>query len=592
MRYIYVKILIGILVILIVNVVINTFLLIRFIRKDYENNMFEELYTNAVVAKELIETIGLEENNYRKIDRSLKKLGQSLGLRVTVILSDGKVVADSFFDPLRMANHLSRDEVQSAIKNGIGKSSHLSSTLRIPMTYLAIPFHHEDKIAAVIRVAFPKKIIDQKIYSTILKSVLYGVFAGGIIAIIIAFFVARLYSKPIEMIKDAAVNISHGNFNYKLKLKRKDELSQLAENLNEMSNKLNQYFESLNEETERISAILTGINEPLILIGVNEIIYLANSAFCKMFNISDKSYEEKKYFEVISNEGVINFIKSSLEYPKPDEYDASINFNSEHIRHFRLSSSPIISQKGPFRGIVVIFHDITFIKEMENMRSEFVDNASHELKTPLSAILLTIETLLEKEPTDLGMRKKFYQTMFDNTTRLHNLINDMLDLSEIEHKRATLEYTPQNLSVLISEIVEVFSPSINAKNHQIQINIPEDLPDIKVDKKIISKAIGNIIDNAIRYTDNGGKIKVYIEKELFGVNIIIEDNGIGISQQDINRVFERFYRVDKTRSIKSGGTGLGLSIAKHIIEAHGGNIKVLSTIGNGSKFIIYLPFNV
>ncbi len=590
MRLIYVKIILGIILIVILNVLINIFLLARFIKSEYNSYFDDRLYSNAIILAEHIKKIGIEENNYSELNKSIKNIGDLFGLRITVILNNGIVIADSFFDYKMMKNHIDRPEIISALQNGTGKSQRESPTLRIPMAYLAIPIKYDNNIKAVLRVAYPQKTIKEKILHSMIQIIFYGVFIGALIAIILTFFIARLYSKPIEMIKDAAVNISKGNFAYKLKLKRNDELSDVAASLNEMSEKLNQYFESMKEDNERITAILSGINEPLVLIGVNDLIYLANNAFKNIFNLSDVSIKEEKYFDVIKDENIINFIKSELEYHKPAGSDSIIQYNYNK-NYFRLSSSPIISEHGPFRGIVVIFHDISGIKEMEKMRKEFVDNASHELKTPLSGIIITAETLLEKDPADSTIRKKFYQSIFDNSKRLHSLINDLLDLSEIEHKRAILDKTSQNICILVSEILEMFAPMIKTKNHKIFFDFDEDIPEINIDKKNMNKAFSNIIDNAIRYTDPGGKISVKIEKDLSGLFVVIEDNGIGIPEKYINRVFERFYRVDKTRSIKLGGTGLGLSIAKHIIEAHGGNIKLESEQGKGSKFIIFIPFN-
>jgi len=202
--------------------------------------------------------------------------------------------------------------------------------------------------------------------------------------------------------------------------------------------------------------------------------------------------------------------------------------------------------------MVVVFHDVTLAKEIERLRREFLDHASHELKTPISAVLAAVETLMEREPTDGERREKFYRAIFENTTRLHNLISDMLDLSEIEQKRAALEFAPHSLQRIVRDVIADFWPEVGKKNHTLEIKVPGDDIVIEVDRKSLAKALGNLVDNAIRYTETGGRIAVRVERdERAGMaRIDVIDNGIGIASHQLDRVFERFYRVDKARSIR------------------------------------------
>jgi two-component system phosphate regulon sensor histidine kinase PhoR len=234
---------------------------------------------------------------------------------------------------------------------------------------------------------------------------------------------------------------------------------------------------------------------------------------------------------------------------------------------------------------------VTLIKEIERMRREFLDNASHELKTPISAILAASETLLEREPADSARRDKFYRTIQDNTTRLHNLINDMLDLSEIEQKKAALELEPVNINPIVRDVIAEFWPAIGKKNHTLEVKAPGEDVIVEVDRRSLAKALGNLVDNAIRYTEPGGRIAVRIVPlaDSRDVRIDVEDSGIGIPAPELDRVFERFYRVDKARSMRSGGTGLGLAIVKHIMEAMGGRVAVQSQPGKGSVFTLFVP---
>jgi len=588
MRHIYLKIFFSIFGIVLLNFLISTILLIHLTRRDFDANMEGELTGYARIVSELIRQRGLEPENAAETDRIVKKLGKKLETRITVILPDGLVYADSHADPASMENHIGRVEVQKALMGDLGMESRRSRTLDMRMTYLAIPLVEEGETLAVIRVALTRRSIKNKIHETVYNTTLIGVCIAGLVSLIISFFVAGSFARPIRLIKNAAVNISEGDFHYRLKLDRKDELHQVAESLNEMSEKLGRYFDSINEERERITAILGGMKEELALISSDENIYMANQAFGNLFDIDVEEIRGKKYWEAILVPEVSNFIRESLESRRSEATVFSFRRNGKPARDYLMSASPILSEKELFRGVVLIFHDITDIKEVERMRRQFVDNASHELKTPISSILAVSETLIDKEPPDSRTRNRFYNTIHENSIRLNNLINDLLSLSEIEQKKSSLDRQPCRIDELLFEMVDLFTPDIRKKNHTVNWNLPPEIPAVSVDRKTFQKAIGNIIDNAIRYTDQGGVITLAVEEEVGYLRIDVEDSGVGIPRDDVERIFERFYRVDKVRSIKLGGTGLGLSIARSIIEAHGGKISVTSEKGKGSTFHIYI----
>ena len=588
MRF-YFRILLSFLGIVLVYFIIATALIIHFTKQDFDRQLSRQLYSDARIAAELVRKHPLDEENAEELDQTMKNIGEELGARITVILPDGWVYADSFYDPEEMENHISRVEVQQALSQGVGEDSRISPTLGISMSYLALPVEKDSELYAIIRAALPQSRIREQVYETIYKSVLLGALIAGIFAGIISIFVARSYSRPVQLIKNAAVNISGGDFSYRLQLRREDELFEVAEALNRMSEKLGRYFDSITESRERLAAILRGMNEELLLVTSDEMIYLANDAFCRLFNEEKNEIVGRKYWEVIRMGAVSSFIKQAFETRESSYSEILIRAENAPPRNYQMSASPVFSATGEFRGVVILFHNITPIREMDKMRRQFVDNASHELKTPISAVIAVSETLLDNDPDDPQIRKDFYQKIYNNTQRLNSLITDMLSLSEIEQRKSMLERTPDNPGKVVSKIVEDLAPAFRARKHIVNLEIDDDIPDIELDRKTITWALDNILDNAIRYTPEGGRIDVRVKKEDKRVRIDIEDNGIGIPEEDVDRIFERFYRVDKARSIKLGGTGLGLSIAKHIIDAHGGTISVRSKTGEGTLFSVYLP---
>lgn len=588
-RLIYLKILVHLLLIVVVNFIIATVLITHFSKKDFHEDLRQHLYAEAMLVSEMIQIHGISPEKAEQMNQIVNKIGKDLDTRITIIMPDGEVYAESQYEPEIMENHLGRVEVQSALNKGVGTDSRISPTLGVPMTYLAVPVFENGEVKAIVRTAMSEERVREKIKRTVYRSVIIGALIGGLIAALISLFVARAWSRPIQLIRKAATNISRGDFGFRLNLQRNDELRVVADSINEMSEKLQDYFDSITEERERIRAILEGMKEELVLVRDDETIGLANGAFCTFFNTKREEIIGKKYWEVVLERDISEFISDALGTRKRWFKDLTYRTNGKGIKHYRLSASPVISETGGFRGIVVIFHDVTAIKEMEKMRREFVDNASHELKTPISATMAITETLMENEPEEFKIRHQFYERMHNNAVRLNNLINDLLSLSEIEQRKRSLELKPCSITGFLKNLVEDYSTAINSKKHEIVWEMEEEIPPVMANPKALSRAFGNIMGNAIQYTEEGGRIVIRCNKEEEGVRVEIEDNGIGIPHADIPRIFERFYRVDKARSVKQGGTGLGLSIAKHIIEAHGGRIEVKSAVKKGTTFIVYLP---
>ncbi|MBN1902950.1 HAMP domain-containing protein [Candidatus Sumerlaeota bacterium] len=589
MKKIYNRILFYFLLVLFINGVVSTFLIISDTRKDFDANLREQLYNYAGIASELVKAKGLDPAKQEELDGVMEQLGEHLRIRISVILPDGKVYADSFYDPEIMENHLYRIEVQNALQGKVGMDARISPTLQIPMTYLAMPLIHNQEIQAVIRVSLPQATIRSKIHHTIFKSIITGALLGVTIALFISFLLARSFSHPIRLIRDAAARISDGDFHYHLQLDRKDELHQVAESLNEMSQKLGNSFESIKLEKEKIAAILSGMKESLVMVSQNHEILLANSAFCNLLQLDEKKLIGRLYWEVLLERDLSEFIKNNLQNQSSAFGELILRKNENSTRFLSMNASPIFSESHIFKGLVIVFHDITPIKETEKMRRQFVDNASHELKTPISSLLAISETLIDREPKDQETRKQFYGKLLSNSERLSQLIGDLLSLSEIEQNKNSLEKAPVDLLALLKDIADEFLPAMKSKNQCFDLESPQDFSPVSLDKNSFRKALGNLLDNAIRYTSEQGKITLSLKKSEQEILIEIKDTGIGIPPEDIPRIFERFYRVDKARSIKLGGTGLGLSISRHIIEAHGGHISVSSSPGKGSVFTIHIP---
>ncbi len=349
--------------------------------------------------------------------------------------------------------------------------------------------------------------------------------------------------------------------------------------------KLESQAQIVEEEKRRLSAILESMAEAVIVVDAGHKIKLANSALSRSFELKRGNVLGRHYWEVFRDSELNQMIESCLDQRAAVKKEHKVSLSD---RVFEIQISPVISNE-EFLGVVAVFHDVTQLKALENMRSEFVANVSHELKTPLTSIMGFVETLKAGASEDPQDRARFLEIIEGHSRRLYELIESLLLLSKIESGREEIQKEPVDLGALFEEITRGFQASIQKNMIQVELQLEPELFWVQADRKIVQQAFTNLIDNAIKYNKPGGRILVRTHYEPFAAVVEIQDTGIGIPQGDLGRVFERFYRVDKSRSRDSGGTGLGLSIVKHAIERHGGTVEATSPKAGGAVFTVRLP---
>ncbi len=540
---------------------------INTIRKNYISTIKEEM---EKLACSIVYFVSQGFQNPDSLDKIAKNLGNLSGIRITFISSNGKVLGDSYESPEKMEDHSTRIEVIQALNGKTGYSIRFSKTLNKNMIYIAKPVYSDDKIIGVVRVS---KFIND--LNLIMKSVelnLIFTFLTIIILYITVFsFFIRRTTEPIVMLKEATDKISKGDFNIRLNINTGDEIQILSERFNKMAFELEKIFCELERRREEIETILSAIQEGILVIDKDGRIIRWNS------NIEDilKSISYGRYYwEVFKDNEFIDFVRSNMN--TTNSFTKEFNINNRifecYVRKIKDSENLLIS-----------FYDITERKRIEKIKKELVDNISHELRTPLTAIRGYLETMKNLR----GENKKYLDIALKNTIRLINIIKDLSTLSELENPEIKLDYEKVDLVYLAKDVLNIFKPKAKDKGIKIVFNQMNKIF-IMCDRYMIEQVFINIIDNAIKYTDKG-EIKISLGEEKENVKIEIEDTGIGIPEEQIPHIFERFYVVDKSRSRKLGGTGLGLSIVKHIIMLHKGNIEAQSKIGKGTKFIITLP---
>lgn len=549
----------------------------REIKKHYLNTIKLNLENQAELIEKVVTGLIVSEN-IDEIDALVKEIGEKINTRITIVKSDGLVLGDSKKDPNKMENHSTRPEIIQALQGKIGSKIRYSSTVKENMLYVAIPIKENDKMLGVVRTSsFIPEI--KRSLGTINQKIIYTAIVLAIFALLFSILSSRTFTKPIKEIANAAEKIKNGEFATRTFTKRKDELGELSNALNEMARELQRLFTNLNLEREELQAILSSMVEGLVVLDKDGKIALSNRNFLDIVGVSDETQlNNKRYWEVLQNVDIDKLVKSVSQSGEPKTREIQLG------EKVYLGSGSLVSEASGEK-LIVVLHNITEIKRLEKVKTDFVANIAHELKTPLTAIKGFAETLEEEADFE---HKRFLQIIKSNTDRLINIVSDLLLLSNLETQKRNLVIEKVDLEKLITDISQLFVKKLGEKKIVLSCDISPDTHKIKADSFLLEQIFINLIDNAIKYTEQGEiNIKIYpVQKNL---KIIVQDTGIGIPKEDIDRIFERFYVVDKSRSRKYGDTGLGLSIVKHIVLAHNGKIDVESEVGEGSKFIITMP---
>lgn len=521
------------------------------------------------------------------------------GARLTVIDSAGKVVGDSS-DTAAAESHLTEPEVQQAFASGSGRSVRRSAATGTVLVYHAARYDAAGGSRLVIRLALPLAEVDasvNELQRKVIGAALIVLVLGGLISL--AYF--RNLADRINRLTRFSHRIAEGDFRPLSQEGPRDELADLARALNETAARMDRSIRSLSRERTRSSAILRSMVEGVAVIDAREKLVFFNRAFSDCLNLTPDHIEGRPMIEVIRNSDLLNLIHRALNGEENLHTDMSVGFVQPRI--FSVSAAPVqaldtatggtpVAPSPPSAssglekpsGAVVVLHDVTELRRLERVRQDFVANVSHEFKTPLTAIQGFAETLLAGALEDPEHNRRFLEIIRDHAVRLAALTNDLLKLARIEAGQLEFEFGPVNLLEVIERCAETTLLKAAKKQIVIETDVPAGLPPARGDANLLREVLQNLLDNAVQYTPQGGRIRVSACATAEKTVIAVEDTGIGIPLIDQERIFERFYRVDAGRSREAGGTGLGLSIAKHIIEVHGGHLWVESEVGHGSKF--------
>lgn len=560
---------------------LGTFLLHFF----YENTMQKEqdaLLLNArIIETTLADKLWITDSELISIADTIS---QKTALRITILDKDGRVLADTSEPAEKLDNHLQREEVQQALSNrrGYGSSIRYSNTLHENLMYTAIPVYHEGELAGIIRTSASLTSAEQA-YQQIKYSILAALLLSMIAAFALALWLAAHQLRPLLYLVHTAKRIAHGDLSCRVHLQTGDEFDSLGHAINKLTSALSEKIQEAQSDARKFSLILEQMDNAVMLIDAAGNIHDANTKACQLFPVLQDGHPHHS-IHVLANAEFSEKARQLLETAQ------SASMTVRHNGHtFEVYLSSFRDKEE--QEVLAVFHDISVLQELNQRQAEFTGNAAHELATPLTSISGFAELLQEDDFSAPENSRHYADIIYQQAQRMNRLIHDLLQLTRLENKtyRSQLSLNILDGSRLMESVVNSLQPQAASKKQQLVMNHAESGAKIKAAPDLLEQILRNLMDNAMKYTPEGGTIAVSCHIKQNQVIYRIKDNGIGIPKDALPRIFDRFYRVDKTRDRKRGGNGIGLSLVKFLVELFDGAITAKSTLGKGSTFTLSFP---
>lgn len=575
-----------------------TFFLASYVKDLYLSNLEERLVAEARLAASHFAS---PEVNLSNIQTLANQTAQLTGTRVTVIRQDGKVLADSEADPANLENHSSRPEFQAVLRNpaGYGKNTRLSASVHVDLLYIAVstPVVPGSELSGMVtRLALPLVGINKAINSIWLT---FGVLAlvVAILALVVGQWQLNRLVRPLRGVVGAAQALGQGDFKVRVEPSPYQEFSAIGQTFNQMATQLDELVGALEEERQMLRAVLNNMGDGVLSLDAETRLLSFNQAARKLLRLPvNLELTGQTLMTVTRDHEIFQLLQQALQTGHPITQLLETPYRSYSLQVTAVPWTP----NQPGRALLIL-RDLTELRRVERVRRDFVANISHELRTPLAAIKVmseTVEMVLEEDPATARQMVSRINTEVDHMTRL---VKELLSLATLQSGKAAFEFGPVELKLLMDEVMDGLRPLAEKKEQVLSLEIDPGLPEVIIDREKIAVALRNLIQNAIKFTSKGGSIGLKAELELDPgnqevltasaewVKLSVKDTGIGLSKEEQQRVFERFYKVDPSRTGGDAGSGLGLAITKHIIQGHHGAIWVESVPGQGATFVFTLP---
>lgn len=556
--------------------------------QDYAgNSQEEELIKQAKTIASLLPMNADDSTNLEAVTNKASALEMQSDERLTIIDLSGVVVFDSATNREDLENHSNREEFQAVLAgNEVGVSARNSESTNETLYYVAVPLQGEqNELTGVLRLSRPVAKINQ-ISEQIKHSLLLFSLLALILTTLITLIITKRIARPINDIMIVAKSLSDKQYEVRYNGNAYGEVADLGQTINELATSLEEQTQEIEQHDKRLYELINHLVIGVMLIDEHRTIKMVNPAMSVILGEDVTKLVGNSYVEATKSYGLSRLIEVAYQQNKKQNDEIYFYYPKDKIVDANIV--PIDGKEPGEQNLIVLLYDITEIRRLEKVRTDFVTNASHELKTPVTALKGFSETLLDGAMEDKEVLKQFLEIMLAESSRLDFLVNDILELSKLEQKQVPMNMQEVNLSEAVLATFQLVKQTADEKEMELNL-VEEDTLFITVDNSRLKQILANLINNAVVYTQESGKVTVTIRKENDQAVILVSDNGIGIPEDEQDRIFERFYRVDKARSRNSGGTGLGLSIVKYLVENLNGSITIKSKLGLGTTFIVRLP---
>lgn len=555
-------------------------LLDLFLREEVEKNLTSQIETEMMSYAKIIDLSPRE-----KVTEQIGEMANISNCRVTLIDARGKVFADSEKDVTQMENHSNRPEVQEARLKGSGISVRFSSSLNIDMLYVAVTIRNGEKINGYVRLARPLHDV-QKVIQKMYESILGASAIAVIVSLLIALFISYRLAEPIRAMERFTEKLRQGEPVGAILLNTADETKKLADNINFLVEELKDKIRIANEEKSKLMTALTSMTEGVLIINAQGLIEFVSPVLGDMLSVRYEDVFGKTLMEAFRS---AELQKILTEFKRTGEnITREITLDMAEVVILNVSVSAVHGYPQEDKTMIV-FHDVTRLKKLEKVKEDFVANVTHEIRTPLTAIIGYLETIKNGAIGNIDETKKFVDIILNQAERLNRLVEDLLTLSHIELKELKFNFENVSINAAITNVISLVETKAKEKKITIHNNVRENFPMIRADKDKLTQIFVNILDNAVKFTPESGRITIAAKEADAYTAVSISDTGIGVPRDEIQRLGERFYRVDRSRSRDLGGTGLGLSIVKHLMIAHGGRMEIESELGRGTTVFLLFP---
>jgi two-component system phosphate regulon sensor histidine kinase PhoR len=552
----------------------------NFVRQAYINDLESKLADEARMVGDVVRSDLVSAGANPNLDPQAKHWAGVLDARVTIIAPDGTVWGESHEDRALMSNHSDRPEVVQALTSGVGSSMRFSQTLGVNMMYTAVTVVQDAQTLGLVRVALPLEHVNAGIAS-LQRVLIAATILAAVLALLLAVLIAGRISRPIRQLTQSVLQLAPSKPSEQPIPPEKDEISQLAQVFNTMSVRLNGQINDLKTERATFEAVLQKMTDGVLIVDALGAVQLVNPAAEKMFAISPASSVGKPLIEVVRHHQPAEMWQRCQATGEPQRVDFEVGHRLS-LQGIATSLNPAISG-----STLLLFQDLSRQRQIESMRRDFISNVSHELRTPLAALKALTETLQAGALEDPPAARRFLDQMETEVDSLSLMVNELLELSRIESGRVPLNLAPTHPIDIVNPAYERLRLQAERAGLSLNLDCPTDLPLVLADASRIQQVLVNLLHNAIKFTPSGGRVTVSAAQQGQAICFSVADTGIGIDADDLPRIFERFYKVDRSRA--TSGTGLGLAIARHLVEGHKGRIWVESEVGRGTTFYFTIP---